>query len=196
MKVALAPSCRRSRDRGQTFVRHSGPWITTTQIVLDETDVRILARLQQDGRISKTALAEMVGLSPSACLERMRRLEKKKIILSYHAHVNLKVMFGLQSFYTTVILKTHRQNDFSIFEQFIQKVDEVVECHALGGGIDYLLKIVCADVERYQSLVDRLLDAQVGVDRYFTYIVTKPVKLAQQLPLDALVPATNDPRPK
>ena len=72
----------------------AGSWTTSSNVVLDETDIRILAQLQRDGRISKTALAEMVGLSTSACLERMRRLEKKKIILSYHAHVNLKISSG------------------------------------------------------------------------------------------------------
>jgi Lrp/AsnC family transcriptional regulator of ectoine degradation len=172
---------------GGTAVAPPVSWTTTTNVVLDETDIRILAHLQRDGRISKTALADLVGLSPSACLERMRRLEKKKLILSYHANVNLKVLLGLHTFYATITLRTHRQNDFSLFEQYVQRISEIVECHALGGGIDYLLRVVCRDVERYQALVDRMLDAQVGVDRYFTYIVTKPVKAAHQLPLETLL---------
>ena len=157
------------------------------ELVLDEVDVRILSVLQRDGRISKTALGEMVNLSPSACLERVRRLEKKKLILSYHATVNMKALLGFHTFFTEITLRTHRADDFSVFERYVQKIDEIIECHALGGGIDYLLKFICPDVERYQALVDQILDAQVGVDRYFTYIQTKAVKSRAQLPIEALV---------
>jgi Lrp/AsnC family transcriptional regulator, regulator of ectoine-degradation genes len=159
--------------------------------VLDEVDVRILSILQRDGRISKTALGEMVNLSPSACLERVRQLEKKKLILSYHANVNIKALLGLHTFFTEITLRTHRADNFSIFERYVQKIDEIVECHALGGGIDYLLKLICPDVERYQALIDQILDAQVGVDRYFTYIQTKAVKTRAQLPIEALVATMN-----
>lgn len=157
------------------------------RLTLDRIDLRILAMLQRDGRISKTALADAVGLSASACLERLRRLERGKLIVGYHALVNIKALAGLHSFYTEVTLRTHRGQDFSRFEQFVQKVDEIIECHALGGGIDYLLKVVCPDVEYYQTVIDRLLEEQIGVDRYFTYIVTKPVKSLLQLPVSMLV---------
>lgn len=161
------------------------------KIMLDEIDVRILSILQKDGRISKTALADAVSLSPSACLERMRRLEKKKIILSYHANVNLKVLLSHNTFFTEVTLRTHRANDFSVFENYIQKLENVVECYALGGGIDYLLKTVCPGVEHYQILLDRILESQIGVDRYFTYIVTKPVKYLPQLSVDHAIENSN-----
>jgi Lrp/AsnC family transcriptional regulator of ectoine degradation len=157
------------------------------RLTLDRIDLRILAALQRDGRISKTALADAVGLSVSACLERLRRLERGKLIAGYHALVDIKALAGLQSFYTEVTLRTHTAQDFSRFEQFVQKVDEIIECHALGGGIDYLLKVVCPDVEYYQTVIDRLLNAQIGVDRYFTYIVTKPVKSLLQLPVSTLM---------
>lgn len=156
-------------------------------VAVDQIDIRILSILQRDGRISKTALAEMVCLSPSACLDRMRRLERKKLIQSYHAHLNFKALFGVTHFFTTIMLRTHRQSDFSMFEQYVRKVDEVVECHALGGGIDYLLKLVSPNVEHYQAVIDRMLDANVGVDRYFTYIVTKPVKTQHQMSVDSLL---------
>jgi Lrp/AsnC family transcriptional regulator of ectoine degradation len=157
------------------------------RIALDAIDVRILAVLQRDGRISKTALGETVGLSPSACLERLRRLEREKLIIGYHALVNLKALAGLHTFYTEVALGTHRAEDFGRFERFVQKVEEIVECAALGGGIDYLLKVVCPDVEHYQNVIDQLLEQQIGIDRYFTYIVTKSVKSLAQMPVTTVM---------
>ena len=154
---------------------------------LDAIDLRMLGVLQRDGRISKTALGAAVGLSASACLERLRRLEREKLIVGYHAMVNLKALAGLHTFYTEVTLGTHRAEDFERFERFVQKVEEIVECSALGGGIDYLLKVVCPDVDHYQSVIDRLLDQHIGIDRYFTYIVTKSVKSLTQMPVATLM---------
>ena len=155
-------------------------------LALDRIDVRILATLQREGRISKSALAARVNLSPSACLDRISRLERNKIIASYHAHIDLKALFEFQTFFMTLTLRSHRAGDFAAFEAYVRKVSEITECYALGGGIDYVMKIVCQNVDCYQALVDRLLDAQLGVDRYFTYIVTKGIKTAPQPPVDML----------
>lgn len=154
------------------------------RVALDRLDVRILAALQRNGRISKVELAKLVNLSASACLERMRRLEKKKLILSYHANINLSALMPIQMFLMEVTLGGHRAADFWRFERSIEKVPQVVECHALGGGIDYLLKVVAPDVPAYQSLVDDLLNQDIGIERYFTYVVTKVVKSLPQFPLE------------
>jgi Lrp/AsnC family transcriptional regulator of ectoine degradation len=157
---------------------------STSRVALDRIDLRILAALQQNGRISKIELANLVNLSPSACLERMRRLEKNKLILSYHANVNLGAVMPIQMFLTEITLGGHRAFDFRRFESSIEKVRQVIECHALGGGIDYILKVVASDVPAYQSLIDDLLTRDIGIERYFTYVVTKVVKSVPQLPLE------------
>jgi len=154
---------------------------------LDRVDLQILAVLQKLGRISKSALAQKVNLSPSACYERMSRLERWKLIQSYHAMVNLRAIMPLQSFITQISLRSHTAADFRRFEAHVVKVPEIVECHALGGGIDYMLKIVASDVEEYEGLIQTMLDAQIGIERYFTYIVTKPVKQLQQYELSNLL---------
>lgn len=154
---------------------------------LDEIDVRILSILQTEGRISKTALAERVNLSQSACLDRMQRLEKAKYVLSYSAVLNLRLLAKIQWIFTEITLRNHRATEFSIFERYVQSVDSIVECHALGGGIDYILKIACPDVEYYQNLMDNMLDAQIGIDRYFTYVVTKAVKVASQPSVNSII---------
>jgi len=156
----------------------------TARVALDRVDVRILAALQRNGRISKVELAKLVNLSASACLERMRRLEKKKFILSYHANINLGAVMPIQMFLTEITLGGHRAVDFWTFERCIEKVPQIIECHALGGGIDYLLKVVASDVPAYQSLIDDLLNQVIGVERYFTYVVTKVVKSLPQFTLE------------
>lgn len=155
-------------------------------LALDRIDIHILSILQREGRISKTALAERVNLSASACVDRIARLERGKIIASYHAQVDMRALFEVQTFFMTLTLRTHRASDFATFEAHIRDLPEIAECYALGGGIDYLLKVVCQNVDTYQAFVDRLLEAQRGVDRYFTYIVTKGVKTAHQPSVSAL----------
>lgn len=155
-----------------------------SRLALDRADIRILAALQRNGRISKVELAQVVNLSASACLERMRRLEKKKFILSYHANVNLVAVMPIQMFFTEITLGGHRAVDFWKFEQHVEKLSQVIECHALGGGIDYLLKVVASDVPAYQSFIDDLLGQEIGIERYFTYVVTKVIKTLPQFQLE------------
>ena len=90
-----------------------------------------------------------------------------------------------------VTLANHRQADFERFERAVAATPEIVACWSVGGGVDYILKIMAADIDAYQRLVDSLLDRELGIDRYFTYIVTKTVKEETVLPLATLLPATD-----
>jgi Lrp/AsnC family transcriptional regulator of ectoine degradation len=150
---------------------------------LDAIDLKILATLQARGRITKVALAEAVNLSPTPCWERLKRLEKAGVIKGYRAELDLERLGSATTILVEVILKQHRYEDFQRFEMAMRRLDEVVECHATGGGIDYLLKVVAPDIDTYQRLIDRLLLAEIGIDRYFTYIVTRTVKASAQPPV-------------
>ena len=150
---------------------------------LDGIDLKILTTLQAEGRITKAALAEAVSLSPTPCWERLKRLEKAGLIKGYRAEIDLDKLGRPATILVEVILKQHRYDDFQRFERAIQKVEEVVECYATGGGIDYLLKVVAPSIDAYQRLIDRLLLAEIGIDRYFTYIVTRAVKASFQPPV-------------
>jgi Lrp/AsnC family transcriptional regulator of ectoine degradation len=150
---------------------------------LDAIDLKILATLQTQGRITKAALAEAVNLSPTPCWERLKRLEQSGLIRGYHAEIDLEKLGAVATILVESVLKQHRYDDFQRFETAIRKVDEVVECYATGGGIDYLLKVTAPDIDTYQRLVDRLLIAEIGIDRYFTYIVTRVVKASFQPPV-------------
>lgn len=154
---------------------------------LDEIDIKILAVLQREGRITKLALAEQVNLSPSPCWTRLKRLEKSGFITGYHARVSLAKLAPVTVVWTEITLSSHRSQDFATFESAVQDIPEIVECWATGGGFDYLLKAVTRDVDDYQRLIDRLLMAEIGIGRYFTYVVTKAVKQSTELPLDHLL---------
>lgn len=156
---------------------------------LDAIDVKILAALQREGRMTKTALAETVSLSPTPCWERLKRLEKAGYIKGYRAELALEKLGAVTTVLVEVTLKQHRYEDFARFEQAIHGLDEIVECQATGGGIDYFLKVVAPDIDAYQRLIDRLLIADIGIDRYFTYVVTRPVKTALQPSVSAVLPA-------
>ena len=151
---------------------------------LDAIDLKILATLQKEGRITKLALAERVNLSPTPCWERLKRLEKAGFIEGYRADIALAKLGGATTVLVEITLKQHRFEDFEIFERAVRNVPEIVECLATGGGIDYLLKIVTSDIDAYQRLIDELLIAGIGIDRYFTYVVTRTVKSAAQPPVE------------
>jgi len=144
-------------------------------IPLDDRDLQILAILSREGRISKVDLARRVNLSATPCWERLRRLEKAGFIRGYRADVALAKVAPHVVVFVVAELENHRAESFQAFERAVARYDEIVFCRAIGGGFDYLLQIVTRDIDSYQRLVDALLAAELGLKRYFTYIVTKEV---------------------
>ena len=143
---------------------------------LDDRDLKMLSVLQADGRISKNALAERVNLSPSACWERLRRLEESGVIEGYSARISPKAVGQKIEIIMQAELGSHRAADFRRFEAAVAAIPEITDCWSVGGGVDYFLKFSCADIDAYQRLVDQMLDTDIGLKRYFTFIVTKAVK--------------------
>lgn len=154
---------------------------------LDAIDLRILAALQMEGNLTKARLAERVNLSASPCWQRVKRLEKAGIIRRYRAELDLRKLAPVTCVYVEVTLRQHLSSDFVQFEQGITTVPEVVECHAVGGGFDYLMKVMVPDIDAYQRLMDRLLEEELGIGRYFSYVVTKEIKTQAPYPLETLV---------
>lgn len=160
-----------------------------TGVRLDPIDLRILEAIQRDGRITKLALAEKVGLSPTPCWMRLRKLEKAGVVVGYHARIAMRQVAPVATVLMEVTLGNHRQADFDRFEKAVRDSPEIVACWALGGGVDYILKVMTRDIDAYQRLVDGLLEREIGIDRYFTYIVTKAVKEEVVLPVTELLGA-------
>ena len=150
---------------------------------LDRIDLRILAELQADGRISNLKLAETVALSPTAVLARVQRLTREGFIVGYHAEFNAaKLGRGLVVF-VEVLLDRTTPNVFDEFKAAVQVHDEVMECHMVAGGFDYLLKTRMADMAAYRAFAGRVLWQLPGVRETRTYAVMEEVKSGTALPL-------------
>lgn len=155
---------------------------------LDRIDIKILAHLQQNSRISNVDLAEAVGLSPSPCLARVKRLEKAGYITSFNARLNLSKLADHIIVFTEITLNDHRRReDFIKFELEIRKFDSLQECHLVSGGYDYLLKFVSRNVNSYQEMMENILERNIGVEKYFSYIVIKTIVQRDSVPLRALL---------
>jgi DNA-binding Lrp family transcriptional regulator len=152
---------------------------------LDRLDIRILAELQNNGRISNVNLADQVGLSPSPCLKRVKRLEDSGYIKGYGAHIDLVKLGDCVTVFTEFTIKEHYRESFHLFEKTLAGCPEIVECHLISGGYDYLVKFVVRSINHYQETIDRLLKKEDMVREYFSYIVIKspiesrPVSLEQ-----------------
>jgi len=147
---------------------------------LDRIDINILAELQKNGRVTNSQLADLVGLSPSPCLTRVKRLEDAGYISGYSANINLAKLGAIQVVFTSVTLGDHRRNDFIRFEHGIREYEELLECHLVSGGFDYLLKFMVRGIPHYQTMMEQILERNLGVAKYFSYIVIKSPVVKQQ----------------
>jgi DNA-binding Lrp family transcriptional regulator len=154
---------------------------------LDRIDINILVQLQSDGRMTNVHLADAVGLSPSPCLQRVKRLEAAGYITSFQARLNLSKMMESVTVFTEVTLSDHHREDFLRFEQKIRQVDEVMECHLISGGYDYLLRFIARSIAHYQRVMEALIEDEIGIEKYFSYIVIKTPINKEQLPLRTLM---------
>jgi len=143
---------------------------------LDATDIRILGAVQKHGPLSKTRLAEIVNLSPTPCWERLARLKAAGFIRGYRAEIALERLVDFTQVIVTVSLAHHRKSDFDRFEARIRDVDEITRCVATGGGMDYVMTVLSPSLAAFQNLMEALLAAELGIERYMTYIVTREIK--------------------
>ena len=150
---------------------------------LDRTDLKILRCLQEDGRISNLKLAESVALSPTAVLARVQRLSKDGFIRGYQALLDpARLGAGLMVF-VEVLLDRTTPHVFEAFKAAVQVRPEIMECHMVAGGFDYLLKTRMADMAAYRDFAGTVLLQLPGVRETRTYAVMEEVKNTSQLPL-------------
>jgi Lrp/AsnC family transcriptional regulator of ectoine degradation len=153
---------------------------------LDERDIQILSILQSEGRITKTALADKLNLSLTPSWDRLQRLEEAGIIESYGAKLSSPFLSNFHLVITEVELESHKQGQFARFEEAIMGFDEVLSCWSVGGGLDYILKVLVKDVTDYQDFLKRVLKADIGLRRYFSYAVLDRIKDTDMVP-DSLI---------
>jgi len=150
---------------------------------LDRIDKVILSTLQSDGRISNVELAKKVNLSASPCLDRVKRLETEGYIERYGAFLNAaKLNYGMTAF-VQVTLSSTTSETFKLFKKEVVTIKEVVECHLIAGGYDYLLKIRFADMASYRLVLEEIGDLP-AISQTSTYVVSEHVKSDSGVPFD------------
>lgn len=153
---------------------------------LDRIDLAILDALQQDGRLSNLELAERVGLSPTPCLRRVRRLEASGLIAGYRAVLDRKQSGLGITVFVNIRIDGHRAGNAAEAQQIFRDMPEVISCHVVSGEADFLLEVVVPDLEAYEQLIFHRLLALPMVKDVHSNFVIRTVKERAPLPLGHL----------
>jgi DNA-binding Lrp family transcriptional regulator len=150
---------------------------------IDETDLRILTTVQEDARLSNVDLAERIGLSPSPCLRRLRRLEDEGIIKGYMTLLDQKAVGLPVNVFISVTLKEQSEHALDDFEGRIRELPQVMECYLMTGTADYLLRVVTADLAAYESFLKEHLTRIPVIASIQSSFALKQVSFRTALPL-------------
>lgn len=151
---------------------------------LDEIDLKILKKLQENAKITNLQLSKDIALSPAPTLERVKKLESKGFIESYHALVNeSKLHLGLCAFMQISLIR-QRDNAINNFIEQISKIDEIMECYNVTGQADYLLKIIVKDIAAFDRLVKDKLSQIEEIRNMHSMIVISKDKYSKVLPYE------------
>jgi Lrp/AsnC family transcriptional regulator, leucine-responsive regulatory protein len=149
----------------------------------DRHDRQILRRLQQDGRLPLSQLARDIHLSVTACKERVKRLERQGYIRGYHAALDAARLGDALLAYIQVHLDRTTPDVFERFKLAMQSSEQVLECHMVAGGFDYLIKVRVRDMNAYRRFLGENLSGIRGVMQTHTYVVMEEVKATQFVPV-------------
>ncbi len=150
---------------------------------LDKIDLKILQALQANGRITNRDLAKLVALSPSACLARVKKLESDKVITGYHAAVRTELFRPTMFVFVEITIKRHLIAEFDSFDEELRAMPQVIEAFRVSGAIDYLLKILVADIQEWRLIAQKLLKEELGVEKMASHIVVVEAKLFEGYPI-------------
>jgi Lrp/AsnC family leucine-responsive transcriptional regulator len=150
---------------------------------IDSVDLRILDALQGNARMAVVELAKKVNLSPTPCTLRMRRLEQAGVIAGYHARLNPRALGRALMVFVTVSLKSTDEATLKAFNAAVRPVKAILECHMVGGGFDYLLKLRVRDMAEYRDILGGVIGALPMVESTHSYFVMEEVKETAVIPL-------------
>ena len=152
-------------------------------MTLDKPNRRILLKLQQDSRISVVELAEAVGLSPSACHRRVKLLEEAGVIAGYSAQLDRRALGFTMEFFVEVSLNSQSGKVFDEFERAVAGMDEILECHLMAGGTDYLLRIVAGDLADFERIHREHLAKLPHISRLQSNLAIRTVRAMTGYPM-------------
>ena len=150
---------------------------------LDKTDLKILQILQENGRITNLQLSNEIGLSPAPTLERVRKLEKKGLITSYHANANAeKLGIGIKAL-IQISLARQMENAIAHFTRAINEIPEIVECYQVTGKFDYQMMIMVEDIQAFERLISQKLSKIDEIGEMESYVILSTIKKSHVIPL-------------
>jgi DNA-binding Lrp family transcriptional regulator len=154
---------------------------------LDAIDLKILTALQAQGDLTNLKLAELVGLSPSPCLQRVRRLRKTGYIRGCTTIINTAKLFPSIVIYTKITLAEQTVRQYTIFENAVQKIPEVLECSLMSGEFNYFLKVISRDIDHFNSIIQSMMEMDIGIKNFSIFIEIRNVKRTGVVPIQSLL---------
>ncbi len=154
---------------------------------IDKIDLKILSILQSDAKITNHELSNQVNLSPSSCLQRVRRLEEEKYIERYMGHIDLDKVCRTVTVILTVSLHDHSNENFETFNKAVKTFPQIVECYTVSGNFDYFLRVVCPDMKSYLALNDALINCMEGSANISSHVVLEYTKSFEGYAIEELV---------
>lgn len=153
---------------------------------IDRIDRKILAILQRNNRLANVDLAEEVGLSPPACLKRVKRLREGKIIVGDVAIINPELAGNKLTLIVSVEMERDRGDIYSVFRQSILKAPEVTQCYQITGGYDFMLVVCVPDIQTYERFIEQVLHQDRNIRKFHTSVSTKTVKFTTEVNVDTI----------
>ena len=153
------------------------------EYTIDEIDKKILDELQENGRITNLHLSNLIGLSPAPTLERVRKLEKSKILKSYHAQLDASKLGYDLNVTIQVTLMRQIENAMQKFSSAIMQIDEVIECVQVTGDYDYLLRVIVKDVRGLDVLINEKLSRIEVIGQLKSNVILSTIKSSKKIPL-------------
>lgn len=150
---------------------------------LDRYETRILTELQRNSRLTNQELAERVGLSPSPCWRRVRQLEEAGVIRRYATLLDPRKVGVGESVFCNVTLERHTEGTVERFEDEVMRHPEILECYAMTGEADYLLRVVVPEVSAYDRFLQDFIFRLPGVDHVKSHFALREVKYDTALPI-------------
>ena len=157
---------------------------------LDRINLAILSALQHDADISNKALAKQIGLSASACLERIKRLKASGVIARISAQIDMSRLGAPLIIFAEVTMRTHVFEDFRAFEAFVRQSPDIIECHKISGAYDYWLRFACRDMVHYHALSEAMIDKGLGIDKFVSRVALDATKPLSAIALENFVTET------
>ena len=152
---------------------------------IDRIDKKILVALQKNNRIPNLELAELVGLSPPACLKRVKRLREESVIVGDVSIINPALAGNTMTLIVSVEMERDRADIYQKFRKSILKAPEVTQCYQISGSYDFMLVVTVKDIQGYELFVERVLHTDLNIRKFHTSVSLRTVKLSTEIELEA-----------